>query len=232
MGRRILLFLTGLALLPLCAVVTRTVVSLLMAAQPDSTILVPPAAIAFAVGFFLWLAVFAMLPTPMRTYILAHELTHALWALLSGAKVHGIKVKEDSGYVSVSDTNVFITLAPYFFPLYTVLVIVAYVFAGLFADMRPYYLIWVGLVGLTWSFHITFTLNTLLVRQSDIQQCGYLFSYVFIYLMNMTGIALWLVAVSSATVGHLLDFLIRDLQWIAGWLWKNGSALGRFASGQ
>jgi hypothetical protein len=232
MGRRVLLFLVGLALLPLCVVATRTVISMLMAAQPDATLMFPPAAVAFAIGFFLWLAIFALLPTPLRAYILAHELTHALWALLMGAKVHRISVKKDSGYVSVSDTNILITLAPYFFPLYTVLVVIAYLFAGLLADMQPYYLIWVGLVGLTWSFHITFTLNALLIHQSDIKEYGYLFSYAFIYLMNMAGVALWLLAISSATTNNLLHFLIRDLRWIAAWFLETGSTLARYMTGQ
>jgi hypothetical protein len=232
MGRRILLFLTGLALLPLCAVITRTVVSMLMAAQPSSDLMIPPAAIAFAVGFFLWLAIFALLPTPVRAYILAHELTHALWALLMGEKVHSIRIKKDSGSVSVSNTNILITLAPYFFPLYTILVVITYLFLGLLTDMQPYHLIWVGLVGLTWSFHITFTLNTLLVKQSDIRDCGHLFSYAFIYLMNMAIVALWLLAISSVTGGQLLDFLLRDLRWIAVWFRETGNSLIQLVSGQ
>jgi len=112
--RLVKLFL-AIALLPACVAVSsttwdaaRTVIS--ATAQSG-----PILGWAFAAGYGLWLAVFLLLPRPTRTYVLGHELTHALWALLMGARVGGLKVGKSGGQVRTSKTNWAITLAPYFF---------------------------------------------------------------------------------------------------------------------
>ena len=144
-------------------------------------------------GYALWLAVYFAPPRPFRTYVLAHELTHALWGVLTGARIHRLSVSRHQGSVTLSKNNVLITLAPYFFPLYTMLVIAAYGVLSVFYDLEPYAPFWLMLVGLTWGFHFTFTLSTLLQHQTDITQYGRLFSYGIIYLMNVLGMALWVV---------------------------------------
>lgn len=171
--------------------------------QPVSSISVPPSVWAFGGGFALWIIIFLLLPRPMWTYVLAHELTHALWALLRGASVRNISIKRDTGSVTVSKSDFLITLAPYFFPLYTVVVIAVYYLLSMFVAVEPYELFWLGLVGFTWGFHFSFTITTLLQSQSDIRECGRLFSYAVIYLFNVLGIALWIVMVSTITVGDL-----------------------------
>ncbi|NKB22953.1 MAG: hypothetical protein GKR87_00855 [Kiritimatiellae bacterium] len=88
-----------------------------------------------------------------------------------------IKMPKEEGYVEVSKKNVLITLAPYFFPFYTVCTMVAYGLLSLFWDMALYEPFWLGLTGLTWSFHLTFTLSTLQTHQPNIQEHGRIFSY-------------------------------------------------------
>src|SRR5436190_23144549 len=100
-----------------------------------------------AAGYACVLLVYAFLPKPMRTYVLGHELTHALWALMMGARVSGLKVRKTGGQVKTSKTNWLITLAPYFFPFYAVL------FVGLFFLARAIwnldqYLVLFFLIGL------------------------------------------------------------------------------------
>ncbi len=205
---KLLKFVVGICLLPVCVVVAQTVWGLACALQNGTTLL-PPAGMALVGGFLLWVAVFFLLPKPFRTYVLAHELTHALWGLLMGASISRIRVGEDRGSVVLSKTNFLITLAPYFFPLYTVLAVAAYGVASLFVDLTPWHLWWLGVVGLTWGFHATFTVTVLLQRQTDIQAQGHLFAYAVIVLLNLLGIALWIVSVSALTFQDAADLARR-----------------------
>ena len=128
-----------------------------------------------------------------------------------GARVSRFRVGARGGSVTLSKSNFLITLAPYFFPLYTILVVAAYGALSLFYDLKAYEPLWLGLVGLTWSFHLTFTISTLRQHQPDIRIHGRLFSYAFIYLFNLLGIALWLVAVTESTFADFSARLGGDL---------------------
>ena len=177
---RVLRALIGILLLPVCFAVTRTALALLGTFQPAGLDSIPPAGLAMLVGFAGWMSIYLALPRPMRVYVLAHELTHALWGWLYGARVSGLRVGRSGGSVSVSNPNFVIVLAPYFFPLYTILLVIAYGVCALFWNLHPYYLLWLGLVGFTWGFHVAFTVSTLGQRQTDIERCGYVISYALI----------------------------------------------------
>ncbi|MCX7590772.1 MAG: hypothetical protein N2255_04005 [Kiritimatiellae bacterium] len=224
---RVWKFFVGLALLPCCVAVTRTFFRLLASLQPPLDAgTIPAGAWAIFAGAILWCALFFMFPRPLRLYVLGHELTHALWGVLMGAKVSRLRVRSDKGSVTLSKTNWFITLAPYFFPFYTALVIVAYLVLSLFLPASRYYLFWLGLVGFTWAFHLTFTVYALLQHQPDIRENGIVFSYAMIYVMNLLGMGLWVVAVSSATIRDWAYFLATDTKetWLSCW-----AGLERFA---
>lgn len=183
--------LLAILLLPVCAALTLTVWHLAHTLMSDSRSLDNPAVVAFCVGYGLWLMVFLCLPKPMRTYVLGHELTHALWALMMGARVSGLRVRKTGGQVQTSKSNWLITLAPYFFPFYAMLFIAMFFLAHAIWNLGAYMWILFLLVGLGWSFHVTFTLMMLLgVRQPDVQSQGVLFSAVAIYCMNLLTIAL------------------------------------------
>jgi hypothetical protein len=216
MGMRLLRFFIGLALLPFGVAATKTLIAVLLAAGSGTGELLPLPLLAFGGGFALWMIVFLAMPQGARSYVLAHELTHALWAKLFGKKVLGMRVGAESGAVTVSGTNVWITLAPYFFPLYSVLAVAAYYLVGLFTDVEPWHDPWLALVGLTWAFHVTFTLSTLMTHQSDIRSCGRLFSYSFIYLMNIAVVTVWVVAVSSSTFAEYFRRLTADVALVWG----------------
>lgn len=159
-------------------------------------------------GFAAWLLLFLVFPKPMRTYVLAHELTHALWGLVMGARVSRLRVSSRGGSVTLNKSNLWITLAPYFFPFYSALALLVYGLLGIWWDMTIYEPLWYGVFGLTWCFHLTFTLLILGVKQPDIQEHGRVFSYAFIYCINL------------ATASALLNFL-------AGTEWSDlAAALG------
>lgn len=197
---RTLKFFIGILLAPLCYVAIRTWIDLVLELRPDRVSQVPPTTWGLLGGFLLWLVIFYSLPRPIRSYVLAHELTHALWGAFMGARVYNINVTGKGGSVQLSKTNFLIVLAPYFFPLYTILVIIGYTILCAFFDMRPYGPIWLSLVGLTWGFHLTFTTTTLMSHQSDIQEGGRLFSYTIIILFNIMGLCLWIVAIAPPTI--------------------------------
>jgi hypothetical protein len=136
--------------------------------RKDRNVMLPPAVLALGGGFAVWLAMYVTVPRPIRTYVLAHELTHAFWAAMMGVRVFGLKVGKDGGSVMVAESNVLIVLAPYFFPLYVVLIVLAFGLGNWFLDLRPY-LVWFHLlVGAAYAFHLTFTWHILETDQTDI----------------------------------------------------------------
>src|SRR5438034_7571012 len=77
-------------------------------------------------GAGCWLAIYLLLPKPMWVYVFGHELTHALWTWLLGGRVKKFKASAVGGHVVVTKNNFVIALAPYFFPLYAVLVVLIF----------------------------------------------------------------------------------------------------------
>jgi hypothetical protein len=212
MKLRLAKFLTGLLLLPLCAALTMTLgrAIVILAQSPTRLPLLP--AFAAVAGIVIWAIIWLFLPPLTRTYVLGHELTHALWTLLFGGRPSALKVTDRGGSVKVSKNNVWITLAPYFFPLYTFLVALLWLLAmWLVPAVQPYSAVFLFWIGLTWSFHLTFTLRFLAYNQPDVREHGRLFSYSLIYALNLLSICAALVAVSTwsfpEAAAHLLDSL-------------------------
>ena len=122
----------------------------------------------FALGVVLWSILFLGLPQPsrlalrLRFYVFGHEFTHALWVWAGGGRVSAFRVGRDGGYIVADRVGVFTSLAPYFFPLYSVVVVVGWGLAGVWwgewmwgeAGRRVLF----ALLGATWAFHFTFTL--------------------------------------------------------------------------
>ena len=213
---RVFRFMAGVALLPLCVAVTLVLFDLLRGLAPDSGALLSKEAIALFAGYAVWLGMWLILPQPLRAYVMAHELTHALWGLFFGARVRNLRVTSKGGSVCLSKTNLLITLAPYFFPFYTVIVILIHWIIGFFVQPVPFPLLWPFLVGFTWGFHFCFTIQSLLIKQPDIQEYGHLFSYTVIYLFNLGGICLWVVCTTSASSTTLVDSLLLHTPHIYG----------------
>jgi len=220
--------LVGVALLPMCRAVSMAVYSLYQAS-------VDPAAggvegWALPGGFLLWIALFFLLPRPFRTYVLGHELTHAMWALMMGGRVGKMRVGKNGGHVEVSKSNFLITLAPYFFPFYTFIVIALYFLAGIWLAVEPYRAWWLGAVGFTWAFHITFTIHMLAQRQPDVQEHGKIFSYAVIYLMNVLVISIWMVLVGSPRFGELGNLLAGETKAAYGQAYQHCISAWGFAT--
>jgi hypothetical protein len=225
---RLLKLLVAILLLPAAAALTLTLVAL------ARQLLGAGHVAAFGAGYALWLVVFLVLPKPMRTYVLGHELTHAFWAWLMGARVSGLKVGAAGGEVRTSKINWFIVLAPYFFPFYAMLFLGLFFLGHAIWDWSAYYGGLFFLVGLGWSFHVTFTLMILFTTaQPDVKSQGVVFSAVVIYLMNLLVIAVTatglLPALSYRQLGGQLG---RDLALAYGWTLDKLLALWQYAAGQ
>ena len=198
--RRFFCFLLALALLPCVWAVSRAFVDvflLIPAAGAGS----PVSAELMAVlgGLVAFLAAWVALPAPVRLYVLGHELTHALWGLAFGARVSNLKVGMAGGSVALSKSNVWITLAPYFFPFWTILVVAAALVTRCFVSPLPWPCAWLFAIGFTWCFHVCFTIRSLMQPQPDVQEYGHLFSYVLIWLFNVAGVIVWIACTTEVT---------------------------------
>jgi hypothetical protein len=116
------------------------------------------------------------------------------------------------------------------------LFMIAFFLAYAVWNLAAYLWVLFFLVGLGWSFHITFTLMMLLtVKQPDVQSQGVVFSAVIIYGMNLLIMALAIAALSRAvTFGMLARSLGGDLGTAYGWtidklvlLWHDAAAFVR-----
>ena len=194
-------FLFGAALLPCCWGVTRTLFDAVSAAAGAGGISL--CAVAFLGGMLAFAAAWFALPHPVRAYVFGHELTHALWGLLFGARPSKVRVSASGGSVRLTKTNVLITLAPYFFPFYTFAVGLVALAVYVFVRPLPCLPLWMFAVGFTWAFHILFTVETLTERQPDVALYGRLFSWTFIYMANATLVLAWLAAASALSFGDV-----------------------------
>lgn len=222
--QRPLRWLLALILMPVALAVSWTVWDLFRGLGSSVDFWVP-----IVSGAGVWLVIFASLPRPMWLYVVGHELTHALWALLFGGRVKAFKATSKGGHVVLTKTNSLITLAPYFFPLYAALWVVGFLGVGWLLGWRRH-LFWFHFgLGLTYAFHLTLTAAVLRVRQPDLEGEGWIFSGVLIWLLHgiLLLVALPFLAPRLAPVSVLAamgDRMLLVLRWlvnVAGMIFPN-----------
>ncbi len=136
----------------------------------------------FFIGFGSYLILHFVLYKPILSHVMAHELTHALAAVLMGGKVTAIHATTSGGSTTVNKSNILISLAPYIFPLYTVVTVGLYLLAA-----QPFKIYLMGLIGFTYAFHLALTAYSLTHPQTDLKEGGMAFSLIFILAGNMIG---------------------------------------------
>ena len=200
--------LLGVALLPMCWGVVRAFCDSVVAAAGESGGITAES-IALLGGMLAFALCWMSVPHPVKTYVLGHELTHAIWGLLFGAVPSRLRISESGGSVNLTKSNMLITLAPYFFPFYTFVVVIAAIVTYAFVRPLPWLPLWMFMVGFTWAFHVLFTIETLSQRQPDVKLYGRVFSWVFIFLVNVALVLVFLAAVTSLSFAQLGGFLVH-----------------------
>lgn len=196
----------GLLLFPLCLGATRTAIWVIQVTATTDSFWIP-----FLTGGACWLAIYVFLPKPLWLYVCGHELTHALWTKLFGGKVKSIKISAHGGSVAITKTNFLISLSPYFFPLYAVLIMIVFVVGDRIWGLKHWIPLLYLLLGAAYAFHVTLTGHALKTEQTDISDQGRLFSLVVIWLGNVGMLIICVpILTSKITVWTALSRLPAD----------------------
>jgi len=186
--------------------------------------------VSLAAGVVTWLVVFLFLPRTMWLYVLGHEFTHALAAMLAGGKIMSFQVTDKGGHVITDRVNWWITLSPYFVPIYALIWSALWLSVDFWHPLAAYQPIFYFGLGLLWCFHLTFTTSMLHLRQSDLTSQGIIFSFVVIALINLLifllvfallAHGLTLAAIGQRLLGHIARAYVltgREIARLAGWM--------------
>ena len=198
MMKKTISILLGIALVPFCIGFTWQLGTTVFGIRYK-----PDLPYFFAAGSLVYISLHVLFKKPIMTYVFGHELTHALFAVLFGGSVKSFHASDRGGRVTITKSNVIITLAPYFFPLYTVIALLLYgtaIAAGLQGAVG-----WiVFLAGATFAFHLVLTAIFLQTEQSDVREYGMVFSFPLIYLFNVTFTALLVRLLLAENMEYLL----------------------------
>jgi hypothetical protein len=212
-------FVFALFLLPTCIIVTQTFFTAFARATLTQRLWAAQEFWFFSLGAVLWVIAFYGLPRPVILYVFGHEFTHALWVWLMGGRVSRFRVGREGGHIVTNRTNFWIALAPYFFPLYSILAIAVYGALSLFYNVQPYGRLLYAIIGATWAFHFTFTLWMVPKNQSDLSDHGTFFSLVVIYLMNVLLLsALLIIASPQITFTSFVADVVTNISHFSGWM--------------
>jgi hypothetical protein len=220
----------ALLLLPLCWVTSWTFLSQFSQATVDQDFWKTAEFWYFATGSLLmigwfWSGLFQSFF--LYLYVLGHELTHAIFVLLYRGKVTDFYVSVDGGYITTNKTNLVIALSPYFVPFWSVIGAMIYAFVRYFGDFsqewdRALY----AMMGVTWTFHMTWTLWMIPRDQPDLRENGTFLSLAIIYLANLLLLVGLLCGASDSPLENSREFAMEWLRHAATW----GDAFWRFAN--
>ena len=159
-------------------------------------------------GFFMFFIGRTLMDSSSRVSmeVLAHELTHAFWAIVTFHKVKNINIKQDDTGGSMSfegEGNWLIIIAPYFFPLYCFGFMV---FISIYTMFAPMNLILNLILGFFMGFHFSTVGSQIHEKQTDLPKVGYPFCIVFLLPAN-----LWM-------IGSVLAFNSKG--WQGVWMYQ------------
>ena len=169
---------------------------------------------SFMEGFFLYLILWFILLK--RRFVgswlstLEHELTHALFALLTLHKVRMVKTTHYSGgyMLYTGEGNWLILIAPYFFPTMSFILMALFI---IFGDGVPNGA--AEIFGASVSYHLTSTWKETHLGQSDLTKVGRVFALMVLPGANLFVYSLLFSFVLSGTSGvsESLSLMYRDL---------------------
>jgi hypothetical protein len=156
--------------------------------------------------------------------------------VLFRGRVTDFHVSTDGGYITTNKTNLIIALSPYFVPFWSVIAALAYAVLRLTADLKPGWdQAFYAVMGVTWTFHMVWTLWMIPRDQPDLKENGTFLSLVVIYLANMLVLVLLFCLAAEWPLRDLRDF---GMEWLrhaatggdAMWRWLNGLIDGSVGS--
>lgn len=145
----------------------------------------------------------------MFLYVAGHELTHALTAWMCFGRVESVSVDLDGGYVDTDKDNLFISLSPYFVPLWMLLWMGLFFVANWIYPFDTYLAWFCAGFGFWWAFHIYWTLWVIPREQPDLLDNGVVLSFMIIMLANVASLVLVLRCFGVISLrGYAQDFVI------------------------
>ncbi len=225
--RRIVRWSFALLLLPLCWVTTWTFLTLFSQATVYQDFWRTPEFWYFATGALVmtgWFWSGLLQPFFLYLYVLGHELTHAVFVLLHRGRVTDFHVSADGGYITTNKTNLVIALSPYFVPFWAIVSAVIYAAVRYFGEIpQDWDRLLYGLMGVTWTFHMIWTLWMIPRDQPDLKENGTFLSLVIIYLANLLVLVGLLCLAGHSPLHSMREFGQEWLRFAATW----GDALVR-----
>jgi hypothetical protein len=220
-SKRLLRWLLATALLPLCWVSTWTFLARFSHATVEQGFWQSAEFWYFATGALVmagWLFSGLLQSFFLYLYVLGHELTHAVFVWIFRGKVTAFHVSVEGGYITTNKSNLVIALSPYFVPFWSVVLAVIYGLARVFADPNPAWdLAFYAAMGLTWTFHMVWTLWMIPRDQPDLRENGTFLSLVVIYLANLLVLVALMCAAEPSPLHSGREFALEWIRHAATW---------------
>lgn len=163
----------------------------------------------FAIGFAFMVACWIFLIQSKNSIAatLEHEITHALFAILTFHKVINIQASWENTNGSMAfkgKGNWLITIAPYFFPTLTI----AFIFiGGVLSAFLGKQISWLAIaLGVTIGYHFLAVLFEIHREQTDLKKVGWFFSFLFLPSANLLSYSLVLAFVDRGIDGVVYFF--------------------------
>ncbi len=227
--KRLLRWVVASLLLPLCWVTTWTFLSHFSRATLEQGFWQSAEFWYFATGALVmggWLWSGLCQTFFLYLYVWGHEMTHAVFVWLFRGRVTAFHVSAEGGYITTNKTNMVIALSPYFVPFWSVVVALGYGMLRVFADLeRGWDFALYAAMGLTWTFHMVWTLWMIPRDQPDLRENGTFLSLVVIYLANLVVLVALLCAAEDAPLQNTKEFAHEWIRYAATWgdaLWRLG----------
>ena len=219
--KRLMRWSLALMLLPLCWVTSWTFLSRFSQAAVDQDFWKTAEFWYFATGALVMVGWFwsgLLQSFFLYLYVLGHELTHALFVVLYRGKVTDFHVSTSGGYITTNKTNLIIALSPYFVPFWSVVCAVLYAVVRYFAGLsQEWDRLLYAVMGITWTFHMVWTLWMIPRDQPDLKENGTFLSLVVIYLANLLVLAGLRCVAGDSPWQNSKEFAMEWLRHAATW---------------
>jgi len=239
--KRLARWCLALLLLPLCWVTSWTFLSRFSHAAVDQDFWKTAEFWYFATGALVMVGWFwsgLLQPFFLYLYVLGHELTHAVFVVLYRGRVTDFHVSTAGGYITTNKTNLVIALSPYFVPFWAVVSAALYALVHYFAGLsQEWDRLLYAVIGVTWTFHMVWTLWMIPRDQSELKENGTFLSLTVIYLANLLVLAGLLCVAAESPLQNTREFAMEWLRNAATWgdmflRWANGMIVDFRAAGR